>query len=408
MLPILSACGAKPQPGQVLKVGMMTPTTGVPSKGIPGQDGLTDAIRYINSELGGAGGYPIELLWRDSKYDAPTVGTIVTDYMNQGALLFTTHSSKEMQAAQGIANENGFPGLAVFIYQGNFHPPEHIYGPTPDYGDDFVAFIKYYKQNIWKGTGKPKVALYVLANTTGQGAVYGAKAMEDSLGIDVVNLDKPEQHGGAPSTADIVASLTNIKKLNPDVLFISSIPEATAPILKNATDMGMYPNTGLTIGLCSAAITKSLIDLAGANVVEGVYGVFHTVSWDDDVPGIAKAKEYVQKYHPTDMDNMDYLSYWNTCLIVREILANAVKEVGYDVLAKGDKEAWEAIEKYGIQKLKNYDVEGLQGTVSYTPGDNRLSREVRMYKISNGRIVPLGDFELAPLIKYEDFAWWGK
>jgi len=192
------------------------------------------------------------------------------------------------------------------------------------------------------------------------------------------------------------------------VLFISSIPEATAPILKNATDMGMYPNTGLTIGLCSAAITKSLIDLAGANVVEGVYGVFHTVSWDDDVPGIAKAKEYVQKYHPTDMDNMDYLSYWNTCLIVREILANAVKEVGYDVLAKGDKEAWEAIEKYGIQKLKNYDVEGLQGTVSYTPGDNRLSREVRMYKISNGRIVPLGDFELAPLIKYEDFAWWGK
>ncbi len=40
LLPLVSACGTKVQPGQVLKIGMMTPSTGpVPEKGIPGQHG---------------------------------------------------------------------------------------------------------------------------------------------------------------------------------------------------------------------------------------------------------------------------------------------------------------------------------------------------------------------------------
>jgi branched-chain amino acid transport system substrate-binding protein len=407
-LPLASCGSSGPQAGQVLKVGMMTPTTGVPSKGVPGQDGLTDAIKYINDELGGAGGYPLELLWRDSQYKADVVGTIVNDYMNQGALLFTTHSSTEMQAAQGITNEQGFPGLAVFMSEVNVHPPAHVYGPTPGYGDDFVAFMKYYVKNLWKGSGKPRVALYGLRNPTGEGARQGARAMADTLGIDVINLEKPETHGGAPSTADITASLTNIKNLDPDVLFISSIPEAVAPILKTAKDMGMYPGTKLTIGLGSAGMTRALIDLAGADVAEGVYGLFHSVSWDDNAPGIAKAREYAEKYHPKDVGNMDYLSYWNATLIVREILALAVKNVGYEKLAKGGADAWKAIEEQGIKKLSGYDVQGLQGTVTYTPGDNRLSKQLRMYQVKGGKIVSLGDWEDAPLIKYEDLPWWGK
>ena len=72
IIPVLTACGSPsattPKAGQTLKVGMMTPTSGVPSKGVPGQNGLTDAIKYINEGLNGAGGYLLELLWRDSRY----------------------------------------------------------------------------------------------------------------------------------------------------------------------------------------------------------------------------------------------------------------------------------------------------------------------------------------------------
>ena len=407
--PLLSACGGTteptsqptetatsgPKPGEVLKIGMMTPSTGpVPEKGIPGQHGIQDAMEYINNELGGAEGYPIQVSWRDSAYDMQKVGTIVQDFMNEGDILFTTHSSSEMKAAQGKANDAGFPGLATFISTMNLHPALHIYGPTPDYGDDWVAFAKYYMANIWTGTGKPKMALHLLTGTVGQGTLDGAQTKADELGIELVDV---QWHSIA--TTDETASLTLIKAKNPDVLFISGVPAPTAVILRNAKDLDMYP--GMTIGCASASFTKALVDLAGADVVEGVYGVFHTVSWEDDVPGIAKAKEYCQKNSPDDYGNMDYLSTWSTCLLIREILAEAVRNVGYDALAKGDAAAWKAVEEQGIQKLSGYTFEGLQGgTATYTPGDNRLDKYLRIYQVQNGVIVPLGEWEEAPLIKY--------
>ena len=94
-------------------------------------------------------------------------------------------------------------------------------------------------------------------------------------------------------------------------------------------------------------------------------------------------------------------------MIMAEILRLAVENVGYDVLAKGDVESWRAIETYGIQRL-NYDVGGLHGPASYTPGDNRLSKSVRIFQIQSGAITPISDWVEAPLVKYEEFDWFGK
>ena len=401
-LPFASACTPKTKPGQELKVGMMTPTTGpAAEKGAPGGHGVIDAMEYINKELGGAGGYSIKLLWRDSSYDASKVVTIVKNFMAEGCLMFTTHASAEMTAAMEIANRAEFPGMATYTSAVIYRPPQHIYGQMPDYGDDWGAFATYYMKNIWKGTRKPKMALHILNNSTGYGARDGARALADKLGVEIVSV---EEH--TTTTISEMESLTRIKAKNPDVLFISSTPAPTAIILKNARDLGIYP--GITIGCAHASFTKALIDLAGASVAEGVYGVFPTVSWDDNVPGLAKATEYCKKNNPKDYGNMDYLSTWSTSLIVAEILRLAVKNAGYDVLAKGNVESWRAAETQGIQKLKGYKVDGLHAPVTYTPGDNRLDKYLRLYKISGGKIKLLVDWTEAPLIKYEEFPWFGK
>ena len=400
-IPVLTSCSSKANStasGAPLKIGMMTPSTGpVPEKGIPGQHGIQDAMEYINNELGGVDGHPIQVDWRDSAYDMAKVGTIVQDYMNEGDILFTTHSSSEMKAAQGIANNAGFPGIATFISTMNLHPAAHIYGPTPDYGDDWVALAKYYMANIWKGPGKPKMALHLLSGTVGQGTLDGAQAMAAQLGIDLVDT---ENH--TLTTTSEIESLTRIKAKNPDVMIISGVPASSAVILKDARTLGLTPK--MTVMLASASFAKSLIDLAGTDAAEGVYGVGHTVSWDDNVPGIAKAKEYVMKNHPADYGNMDYLGTWATCLSIREILLTAEKNVGYDTLSKGGPTAWKAVEEQGIQKVKGYNIEGLQGgTLTYTPGDNRLDNYLRIYKVTNGKITPVGDWQSAPLIKYPQY-----
>ncbi len=97
LTPLASACGPKQQ---VLKIGMMTPTTGkAAEKGSPMGHANLDAIKYINEELGGVLGYKIEVVWVDSTYDAAKVVTIVKRFMDEGCLLFTTASSYEMTAA---------------------------------------------------------------------------------------------------------------------------------------------------------------------------------------------------------------------------------------------------------------------------------------------------------------------
>ena len=387
ILALMAGCSSTSNTkGKELKMGAIMPVTGpAAEKGKPGIDALLDVTEYINKELNGVGGYQIKLDWKDSQYNAATVNTIVTEFTNSGVLMFAAMSSFEMTNAMGIANKAGLPGLAVFTSPNLYNPPQHIYGQMPDYGDDWVAFSNYYLQNIWKGTGKPKMALELLNNTTGSSVKDAANAKAAAMGIDLVDI---EEH--AATTISENDSLTRIKAANPDVIFISSTPQPTSVILKNAKDLGLTPGT-VTIGLAHASFTKALIDLAGKDVVEGVYGVYPTVTWDDSAPGIAKAKEYLTKNHPGDAGNMDYLSLWCTGLVSAEILKNAVQSSGYDTLAKGDAAAWKAVELNGFQKL-NYDVVGIQGKVSYAVGDNRLASTVKIYTVKSGTITSLGDW----------------
>lgn len=424
-LPLLNACdntkvtttppltvGTTPTtttaPKGTLKVGIMTPTTGpAAEKGVPLGDANLDCIKYINEELGGVNGYKIEVVWLDSQYKADQAVINIKNFMDEGCLFFTTSSSTEMGYIQEIANRAGFPGLVAYSSPSNYHPPQHIYGQMPDYGDDWSAFTTYYMQNIWKGTGKPKMALMLLNNPTGAGALNAAKAMADKLGIEILwdgAYGKGFEH--ASTTISEMETLTRIKAMNPDVIYISSTPKPAGIIINNAKELGMYP--GVTIGVCHAAMTKALVDLGGADIVEGVYGVFPTVSWSENVPGIAKMAEYAANLHPKDVNNGDYMAAWAQSLVIAEILKTALDNVGYDVLAKGDAAAWAAIEMYGFQKLAGYNVGGLQSPVSYVPGDNRLGKSLRIVQVKNGNITAITGWVEAPLIKYEDYDWYGK
>jgi branched-chain amino acid transport system substrate-binding protein len=343
-----------------IKVGFSICYTGVAAeKGRPMGDGKLDCMKYINEEMGGIDGHQIEVIWRDNEYDTAKAVTVINELMDKGCLLFTTNSSKMMGASMEIANRASFPGF-----------------------------------NIWQGEGKPKMALHLLDNPTGSGARDASRALADELGIEIV---ADEEHSA--TTISEMESLTRIKAQNPDVLYISSTPQPTSIIVQNAVDLGLYP--GITIGCGHASFTSVLVELAGADA-EGVFGVYPTVNWGDNVLAMAKMTEYCQQYHPEDYGNMDYITSWAEGLIVAEILRLAIENVGVNDLTP------EAVEDYGFKKLDNFDVGGLHGPVSYTPGDNRLSKSSRVFQVQDGALVPVSGWVEAPLIKYEDFDWFGQ
>ena len=81
-LPFASACAPKEK---TLKIGITTPSTGAAAeKGNPMGHGNLDAFEYINSELGGVAGYPVEVVWLDNGYDAAKVVTNVKKFMDDG------------------------------------------------------------------------------------------------------------------------------------------------------------------------------------------------------------------------------------------------------------------------------------------------------------------------------------
>jgi len=404
-LPLLTACGDADKEGKSLKIGISTPSTGpAAEKGRPLEHGQKDAIEYVNNELGGVDGYQLEIVWRDNAYDAANMSNIIRNFMDEGCLMFSTSSSAMMTAAMGLANQNGFAGLAAFSSPNLYRPPQHIYGQLPDYGDDFLAFMQYYLDNLWEGSGNPKVAIHALNNSTGKGAIDAARAYAEEMGIDILwdgAVGKAFEH--TTTTISEMESLTRIKGMDPDVLYISSTPAPTALIIQNARDLGL----DVVIASGHAGYTSALVELAG-DAAEGVYGVFPTVSWGDDVPGMDKLMEYCDANHPDDAGNGDYITGWAQSLIMAKIVETAVKNVGYDDLAAGDAAAWALLETEGIQKLNNYDVDGLHGPVTYTAGDNRLSKSVRVLQVQDGVITALTDWIDAPVVEYENFDWFGQ
>ena len=384
-VPLLSGCGSTDT--DTLKVGFSICYTGVAaSKGQPMGNAKLDCIKYINEELGGVNGYPIDVIWRDNQYDASKATTIINELINSDCLMFTTNSSAMMTASAEIANREAFPGFAVFSSPALTNPPQHIYAQMPDYGDDWAAFAEYYLDNIWEGPGEPRMAMHLLNNSTGSGARAAAEILADDMGIEIVAW---EEHDS--TTISEIDSITRIMAQDPDILYISSTPQPTSIIVQNAVEKGLYP--GITIACGHASFTSVLVELAGEDA-EGVYGVYPTVSWGDDVPAMAKMTEYCQELHPEDYGNMDYITSWAEGLIVAEILRLAVEEVGIENLSP------QLVEEHGFKGLNNFDVGGLHGPVSYSEGDNRLAKSVRVFQVQSGEIVPLTGWVEAPLIPY--------
>ncbi|MFP3975240.1 MAG: ABC transporter substrate-binding protein [Dehalococcoidia bacterium] len=389
---------------QPLKFGAEICWTGVAAeKCQPMGDGLLDSIKYINEEKGGVQGHPIEVVDRDSGYDTSKMATIARGWIDEGMPLFTTCSSKMMESAMAISNRAGMPGICDFCSTKCVHPPKHVYAQSPGYGDETLAFLEHFKNNIWDGDGTIKLALHILNNPTGYGAQMACRAKAEEMGYEVVAV---EEHKA--ETMSEMETLTRIEEENPDVLFISSTPAPTSVILKNAKDQGI----DIPIGMAHASFVPDvLMEMAGADVLEGIYGVYPTAAFDtpeSDAPGIAKVKEYSSEYSKEyyESESLDYLCHWAHGLVVYKIFETAMENASYEEIMEGPKEQrWKTIEEEGIKKLETYDMEGLTGPLTApTEKDHRLIKAVKLYQIQEGEKVLLAEPE-APLVPYEEYEW---
>ena len=97
--------------------------------------------------------------------------------------------------------------------------------------------------------------------------------MAEELGIDIV----VREH--TASTTSEMTSLTELKALNPDILYIASTPQPSSIIIKNAYDLEMT-STGMVIACGHAAMTKAWWTLP-VPINARVFMDVLTVSWEE-------------------------------------------------------------------------------------------------------------------------------
>jgi len=377
----------------VLSIGCLAPITGpAAGKGEPMFHGEQDYFRYVNRS-GGIGDYAVYATFYDDEYNDTLASQYYEEAVADGALVVTAMSSKITAALCCLYDADGMPFLHAFSAPFCLHPPGHAYATLPTYGDGLAAFMQWLEST---GGTPCTLALYGLNNPTGEGASDAARALAESLDIEVVGYwDHPSDLDDVEAKATLL-EIMEAAEGSPFWLFVSSTPGPSATIAMAAVD----PEVALPAGIClgHASALPAFVDLAGS-AAEGVYGMQSPVFWGASVPAMPALTQYCQTYHPGDVGNPDYMLGWQLGMCAAESLKNAVIQSGGEALTP------QIVEANGVRQV-SFDAGGLTGWVDWMDDyDRRGAKSINLALVQGGQWEVLAPWIEAPLIHYEDYSW---
>ncbi|MFC1911010.1 ABC transporter substrate-binding protein [Chloroflexota bacterium] len=375
-----------------LNIACLSPITGpAAEKGSAIYHGQQDYIRYIN-DSGGINGHPINAIFYDDEYN-DIVAQQIYDQVSDSVLLMTSSSSKITVALESRFNSDEMPFISAYSTASLLQPPEHAYATLPTYRDGFAAFVEWlYEEGMTGMTPPVKIAMYGLNNQTGFDAYHGALkvAENDPTNIDILG---PWYHTATVTYLEATATLNAIlaQDPNPDWIYISSTPSPAATIVEAARDIPSLAGTNICLG--QAGGNQAFIWAAGSDA-NGVYAMQTTNGWGTDVPGMAKAIEYAQTYHPEDIGKLDYLEGWQLGMCTAEALRNTLTSVNYNDLTP------QMVEEYGLSQV-SFAAGELTSWVDWTDeNDRRGAKALHLAQVQDEEWVLLldGEWIEAPLL----------
>jgi ABC-type branched-subunit amino acid transport system substrate-binding protein len=108
------------------------------------------------------------------------------------------------------------------------------------------------------------------------------------------NMEPVAEASYVPSDVDVSAQAVAIRQADPDVVILGVIPKHGALFVKEAQRLGWKPKI---VGHNTVA-DPVVLDLAGAEALEGVYVNLMTAVDSMDTPAVKKANEILAKYYP--------------------------------------------------------------------------------------------------------------
>jgi branched-chain amino acid transport system substrate-binding protein len=107
------------------------------------------------------------------------------------------------------------------------------------------------------------------------------------------------------------------------------------------------------------------------------------VPFGENVPGMKALVDYHKAHHPDDTHDALYVRGWASATVWIEALRRA---------DKAGKLTGEGV-KAAVESLKDFDMGGLTGNVTWTPTDHRPSTRTAVYMIKGGKLVKVKEYE---------------
>ena len=361
--------------------GLTGPAAGVLSPYIQGN---IDYITELNAE-GGIDGIKIKTIVVDDRYDVARGISGYQRYRREHKMvLVSTYPTGTVKALLHIFERDK---RAVLVPgTGRFHAhPGRIFLAAPPEQDGFGAALEWMVED-WENKGnpgKPVVGFIGWDSAAPREALNGSTEYAKKLGVKLL---QPELFPPGSLKHDVW--LTRLAKQGANYIYICGVDPSTSYVIRDAAALGMTKNIQMVSSFYGAMgnIGVKLYP----NELEGTVVVSPIIRGGDALKH-PFAKLYT-KYRKRPLSEMPpfYLMGISMAKILEEGLKLALQDVGYEKV-DGDS-MYRA-----LQKLTGMDVtQGLMGRLDYSPTSRRASREVRIYRVTGGELIPFTGWINAP------------
>ena len=369
-------CGKKE--AEPLKIGGIFDITGATS-GV-GKDyaqGAKDAERYIN-ENGGINGRKIQLIANDYAYKIPEAVSLYKQYKDvDKVFVIQGWGTGDTNALKQQVNNDKIVYISA-SYDSNLNDPSktpyNFYVGT-SYSDAIRLAMKFVKDSFNEmfpdaGDRAPRVVFIYPDHPYGKAPIPAGKAMAQELGIEV----GPDEIVGLRAI-DATSQLLHMKEFDPDWAWVGGTTPSTSVVVKDAAKLNLRTKIISNVW----GFDENIIKLAGDAGNERIYGMAPFAFWGEDVPGMKAAMEAAKKSSPDASYTVRYIQGWTAMMVMWEGLKLADK--AGQLNGPGLRAA--------LETLENFDTGGLTAPVSFTPTDHRPNTALRIFKMSDNKLVPV-------------------
>ncbi len=371
--------------GKVYKLGLSLAITGPTSDaGNPYSKGVEDYFKFVN-DTKILGEDKIDCTIRDDQYKTDITKRNFEEYLDMGIVLYLNYSTGSTMGLKRDFEEEQIPVITASFHRGNLIDSNYIFLPIASYSEQTVVLGEYVAKNH-KGSGTPKVALFLHPSAFGRGPLEDVKkAVELGLNIDIVEV---VEHG---KDLDNSAMLQRLQSKGVQYVISQTVQSPVATMIKDASRLGVTAKSFGEEGkltFLGAAYTggADLIALA-ADAAEGYLWTCSFYLTSEKNEGTDKQLALAKKYG-RDEKTANSHNYGNG-IQVAQIATEAILRA---------KKAGLEVNKENLYKMLNgmngdnafYSYTSV-GPVTYSPADRAGVDLLQIYKAEGGVFKKVGE-----------------